>query len=177
MSAAFQLGYLILGLALLIFGRRLFWLFVGAIGFLIGFNLAPQLFPAQPTVVILILALILGIVAAFLAVLLQGAAIGVFGLFVGGYTVYLLLQAFGIQLGGFNWIIIIFGAILGAVFIALVFDWALIFFSSLAGASMILNSLGVSPTIAPLALIGLLIVGVIVQAGLLRAFSRPRVLG
>ncbi len=177
MSVEYRIGYLVLGLALLVFGRRLFWFFVGVVGFLFGFNLAPQLFPTQSTLVILVLALVVGLITAALAVVLQGAAIGFLGLLIGGYTAHLLLHSFGIQLGAFNWIIIAFGAVLGAVFIALVFDWALILFSSLAGASLIIDALGVQPETAPLALLGLFLVGVIVQAGLMAAFSRRRLPG
>ena len=39
---------LLIGIALLFFGRRLFWLFVAAIGFAIGLQLAPYLMQDPP---------------------------------------------------------------------------------------------------------------------------------
>lgn len=38
---------LLVGVVLLLFGRRLFWLFVAACGFAVGLNLAPQLTSTQ----------------------------------------------------------------------------------------------------------------------------------
>ncbi len=172
-SPPYTLGYLLLGLALLLFGRRLFWFFIGAIGFLIGFNLTPQLFPSQSGTTVLIIALVVGVIAALLAIALQGAAISILGFLIGAYTVYILMRAFGLNFEALDWIFILFGGILGALFIALVFDWALVVFSSLAGASFITEALGVDRSIAPLALLGLFLIGAIVQAGLLRVFSRP----
>jgi len=40
---------IILGTVLLALGRRLFWLFVGAVGFVAGLNLATHFFSDQPT--------------------------------------------------------------------------------------------------------------------------------
>ena len=51
------------GLALLTLGRRLFWLFVGLIGFAVGIALAGQVFPSQSDLTQIIIALVLGIYA------------------------------------------------------------------------------------------------------------------
>ena len=62
------------GGALLVAGRRLFWLFVGAIGFIIGVEIAIRLFRGTEIVTILA-GLVLGAVFALLAVFAESIAI------------------------------------------------------------------------------------------------------
>jgi len=50
---------LIVGLAVLLLGRRLFWLFVGAVGFLAGLQWARPVLGDQPEWVIVVAALVL----------------------------------------------------------------------------------------------------------------------
>lgn len=52
---------LILGAALLLAGRKLFWLFVGAAGFITGMQLATRLWQGSDLLVILI-GLVIGII-------------------------------------------------------------------------------------------------------------------
>ena len=58
---------LLIGIVLLLFGRKLFWLFVGAAGFLVGMDIANRFFTG-PDATKLIIALLVGIIGAFLAV-------------------------------------------------------------------------------------------------------------
>ncbi len=44
----------IIGLAVLLLGRHLFWLFVAVAGFVLGVMVAPQLLPGQPGWLILL---------------------------------------------------------------------------------------------------------------------------
>ena len=39
---------IIAGLAVLFFGRRLFWLFVGGVGFIVGFQIASEVLQGPP---------------------------------------------------------------------------------------------------------------------------------
>ena len=55
----------IIGLALLTFGRRLFWIFVGAAGFVVGMQWGASILGNQSEVVILVFALALGVIGAF----------------------------------------------------------------------------------------------------------------
>ena len=70
---------LVVGLAVLLLGRRLFWLFVGAAGFAVGFTVAPAALPNSPEWLIVLAALVLGILGAVLAILLQWLAVGLGG--------------------------------------------------------------------------------------------------
>ena len=64
---------LLAGIVLLLAGRRLYWLFVAAIGFLAGLELAPRFLPQQPDLVIVIIAAVLGVAGALLAIVAQAA--------------------------------------------------------------------------------------------------------
>jgi hypothetical protein len=68
----------LVGVAVLLLGRRLFWLFVGAIGFVFGAQIAAQ-FTHQPasSPVVLLVAIAFGIIGALLAIMLQKIAIGI----------------------------------------------------------------------------------------------------
>src|ERR1700704_2024213 len=59
---------LVVGLILLFWGRRLYWLFVAGIGFLTGLALAPDLLPGWPDWLILLAALVVAIVGAVIAI-------------------------------------------------------------------------------------------------------------
>jgi hypothetical protein len=86
---------LILGISLLLFGRRLFWLFVGVAGFIAGLTLAPQMISSQSELVILFIAIIFGIIGAFLAIFLEGLAILIAGFLAGGYLMTTLVVSLG----------------------------------------------------------------------------------
>jgi hypothetical protein len=69
----------IVGAALLVFGRKLFWLFVAGIGFIAGLNVATSYLKGSPQWLILLLALVAGLIGALLAVFAQSIAIGIAG--------------------------------------------------------------------------------------------------
>src|SRR5688500_20354558 len=74
----------ILGGALLLAGRKLFWLFVGAVGFVTGLQLASS-FWQGPETLALVFGLIVGVIFALLAIFLQTITIGIAGFLAGGY--------------------------------------------------------------------------------------------
>lgn len=53
--------YLAAGILLLFLGRKLFWLFVALVGFLVGLTYIPQILPGQTETVILTVSLIAGL--------------------------------------------------------------------------------------------------------------------
>ena len=126
----------IMGLCLLIWGRKLFWLFVGIVGFAFGIEFALAVFGPATSILLLGVALLSGFLGAMLAVALQRFAIVLAGFIGGGYFAYRFAVLFGFQ-ETITLAFFILGAILGAVLFFLTFDWALIIFSSLIGAIMI----------------------------------------
>ena len=159
------------GGALLIAGRKLFWLFVGVIGFIVGAQIAIRFFHGSELITI-IAGLVLGVIFAVLAIFLETLAIGVAGFLGGGYILLSLAGLFGLDKGIIAWIIFILGGIIGAVLIAFLFDWALIIISSLAGSSMVVNAFHFAKLISALMFIILVIIGIAVQASMLSAERR-----
>ena len=161
-----------LGAAVLTLGRKLFWLFVGAVGFGAGLMLAPQ-FPEEPEWLILVIALVAGLLGAVLAILVQKIAVFVAGFVAGGYLLLWLLTFLNLDLGNFQgltWAFFILGGIIGAVMIGAIFDMALIILSSAAGAGMISYMLtlnfGLQQVVTALAFLVLFAVGVAIQISL-----------
>lgn len=155
---------LVIGLAVLLLGRRLFWLFVGAVGFLAGAELATRFFPEQPVVIIILIALVLGIIGALLAVFLQRLAVGIAGFVAGAFVTSGLLNAFAVNMGRLEWVILLIGAIIAAVIVMIFFDWALVILASLTGAAIIIQPLALDRPLLGLVFIGLFILGFAVQA-------------
>jgi hypothetical protein len=159
------------GIGLLVFGRKLFWLFVGLIGFASGMHVATRFFPGQPEWMVLAIALMAGVLGALLALFLQWLAIGLAGFLAGGYIVVRLLHVSGLTTGDTYWILFLVGGIIGLILIIILFDWALIILSSLVGAGLITESVHVAHSGGLLLLIVLVIAGILVQSRLMKTRS------
>lgn len=162
----------LLGLLVLTSGRRLFWLFVGVVGFAVGFQYAHLLFDTQSEGLLLLLALGLGIGGSLLAIFFQKIAVGLVGFASGGYIAMHLLELFDLGPGPLPWLPFVIGGLVGAILMVVVFDWALIFISSLAGASLIVHGLSLSPLVETLLFFGLAIFGIVLQANQSRHSAR-----
>jgi hypothetical protein len=136
----------LVGIALLFLGRKAFWLFVGGVGFLLGIRVATQLIQSPHRWLVLAIALIVGLIGAFLATILQHVAVGLAGFVAGGYVAWSVAAMFGWEMGvralgvWEPWLIFVAGGVLFAVLIGLLFEWALIFVSSVTGATLITQS-------------------------------------
>jgi hypothetical protein len=165
---------LILGAILLVAGRRIFWLLVGAIGFVIGATLATRFFHGNELTMILA-GLLLGIIFALLGIFLESLAIGIAGFFGGGYVLLSLAGMLGLDRGGaMTWIIFVVGGILGVILVGALFGWALITISSLAGASMIVAAFGLTAATAGAVYLVLVIAGVLIQGTSIRREGHGR---
>ena len=155
--------YIVAGILLLFLGRKLFWLFVAVVGFLIGLTYAPQILPGQSETVILAVSLIAGLFGALLAILLQKFAVGLAGLAAGGYIAHYLLQIVTLNVGDYQWLAIAAGALVGAVLAGSMYDWALILLTSGSGAVVITENIPIDMSISAVILVGLTIFGIIAQ--------------
>ena len=162
---------IIIGGALLVAGRKIFWLFVGAIGFVIGIEIATRFFHGSELTMILA-GLVLGLIFAGLAVFVESIAIGIAGFLGGGYVLLSLATMLGFDKGLISGIAFIVGGILGVILVVLLFDWALISISSLAGASIVVRALPLAAATAGLVYLGLLLAGVLMQGSALRNEQR-----
>lgn len=172
-----------LGLLSLFLGRKLFWLFVGISGFLLGLLIGGVVgigngwdWPA-----ILLMGLVIGAGAAVLSIYLQKPMASLAGFMMGGIlaaVLYMLVRygtniATRLMLGGpgaETWILFLVGGVAAAVFVWVTYEWALIVLSSMSGA--LLTFVGIAPflpfnlpgIIYLLILAGLAVLGIYVQA-------------
>jgi hypothetical protein len=166
-SSVTIIGVLI-GIAILFFGRKLFWLTVAAVGFAVGVEIAPLLVNESSSLLALLIALVLGVFGALLALFLQKVAIAVLGFFAGGKLATAIAAAFFVHYAQYSTIIFVIGGIIGAILLLAVFGWALIVVSSFIGAYLIQSAIVLPPTGSTLVFIGLAIVGIFVQAASFR---------
>lgn len=131
-----------------------------------------QFFIGQPEWVVLVIAIISGLIGIFLAVFLQRLAVAVAGFLAGALLATNFLS--GISLSVPPLFPMIIGGIIGAILLSLVFDWALIFLSSATGAALIVQSVHLEPLLGLAAFVVLLIIGIMVQARLLRPAPVPK---
>ncbi|MEY2490109.1 MAG: hypothetical protein QOC70_2051 [Verrucomicrobiota bacterium] len=162
----------IVGAAILLFGRKLFWLFVAALGFAVGIELATYFMTDPPVWMTLVIALGLGILGALLAILLQKLAIAVAGFVAGGRAALALLAAFYADYSHYRGITFVIGGILGALLLLALFDWVLILLSSVEGAHLIGNGIVLPQSGAVILFVALVVIGVIVQGSMLRGSRR-----
>ena len=156
---------LLLGIVMLTMGRRLYWLFLGGVGFILGFEAAKRILDGQLHGIILIIALLGGIIGALLAVFVQKFAIAAGGFLGGGYLLILVLKQFGVATLHYQWLVFIIGGLVGALLMTILFGWTLIVISSAIGAILILPSLHAGPGTSDLFFLLLLALGIIIQYG------------
>lgn len=173
-TSAFSLAA---GILLLLFGRRLFWLFVGCIGFVLGFYSAGMNLFHQPDWVALVVGLLFGIIGAIIAIFLQHAAIGLSGFGAGGLIAVRLMEIGGIRTGPFFWGAFFIGGIIGLIVLVLFFDWALILLSSLIGSTMVTEFFHIAPPFNLAIFVALVVVGILVQTKLTIRPNHPKTHG
>jgi len=161
---------ILIGVVILFFGRKLFWLCVAAIGFAAGVELAPHLVQDPSALLSLTIALLLGIIGALLALFLQKIAIAVLGFLAGGKLAGAIAAAFFVHYAQHSTTIFVIGGVIGAILLLVLFDWALIVVSSLIGAHLIVyqSTIALPQSGSIILFIGLAAVGILVQTASLR---------
>ena len=158
----------LIGVVVLFFGRKLFWLCVAAVGFLAGIELAPHLINEPSALLQLTFAIVLGLIGALLALFLQKIAIAVFGFLAGGKLAGAIAAAFFVHYAHYSTVIFVVGGLIGAILLLTLFDWALIVVSSLIGAHLIQIAIVLPPSGSTIVFLGLAVIGILVQAASLR---------
>jgi len=160
----------LIGVVILLFGRKLFWLCVAAVGFAAGVEIAPHLVHEPSPLLALTVALVLGVIGALLALFLQKIAIAVLGFLAGGKLAGAIAAAFFVHYAQYSTIIFLAGGVIGAILLLVLFDWALIVVSSFIGAHLIVfqGAISLPPSGSTIVFIGLTIIGILIQAALLR---------
>jgi hypothetical protein len=160
-----KFAMIVLGLIMLVFGRKLFWLFVAIVGFLVGMEFTNLLLVNQPLGVQLLGGLAAGLVGALLAIFVQRIAFVLAGFFAGAYLAILLAHPLG--LAGTGLILPVVGGVIGAIVAALLMDWAIIVLSCLVGAGATVSRLGLRDVNTAIVFLVLVIIGILVQAKLM----------
>lgn len=134
-------AYILLGVGLLVAGRRLFWLFVAAAGFVLGAQLILR-GTHGPEWIAVAAGVLVGVLFAGMAVFLKSIAVVLAGFLAGGSIALGMAGILGYDPGGMTWLVYIVGGIIGSILMSLIFDWALVLLSSLAGAALLVQGLG-----------------------------------
>lgn len=128
------------GVILLLAGRRVYWLLVGLVGFVLGYGLTAE-FLEGPYWLILIAGLAAGLLASGLAVFFQKMALTVAGFLIGGLAVLWWAGQMGWGEPWWVWALALGAALVGAVLTKEVFEVALMVLSSVFGATLVLEAL------------------------------------
>lgn len=184
---AVPIAAIVVGAVVLFFGRRLFWLFVGIAGFLIGYFLAPAIFPSMSDVLRVLVGVGIGIVFALLAIFFARFMVAVAGFFTLGPAAVLLIRYLGADApdgSALFWVAFVVGGVIGFVLLWAFFDWALIVLTSLSGAGGIVQGIRelteLSSTWQTVLFVVLAVIGIAFQAWsyrsrrLARGPMRPR---
>ena len=159
----------LVGLALLILGKKLFWLFVGAIGFIGASDMAARYFSGLPVWQILIITVAAGLIGVLLAIFFQKVTILLVGFYTGGYLVVSLFNTLNMAPpSALPWAPFVIGGLLGAILLYLFFDWTLIVLSSFAGAAFISQTIQISAIPSTILLATLFLAGIIIQGSMLK---------
>jgi hypothetical protein len=165
---------LLAGIALLVAGRRLFWLFVGVVGFAAGFSFATRVFGPGSEGTSLIVALVVGLLGVVLALAALRWAVAIAGFLVGGWAAAQVLQidVAHAHLGGV--LICLVAGLIAAWLARGVLEGGLIVLSSFAGASFILEALDPRHGVGAAILVGLTLFGIVLQAAVTSPRARDR---
>lgn len=136
-----QISNIIAGALLLLFGRRLFWLFLGVAGFFFGTHITPMLFGHLPHWLQLATAVAVGFCSALVAIFAQRVAFAFAGFAGGLYLAFLIVGSLSLSDVGAVPFIAFGAGILGAVIATLIMDSAIIILSCLIGAAAIIGEL------------------------------------
>ncbi len=163
------------GIALLIAGRKLYWLALGGVGFFLGLWLADQILDLRSSGLELGLGFLLGVLSAFLATAAQRLAVSLGGFFIGGSLAYWVATWAVTSLhwpgGAWVWFVVVLGAIFGTLIGSVLFEASLVALTSLMGAMLIAQTSHIGQPHESWLFLILLGIGMVAQSGRSR---RPR---
>jgi hypothetical protein len=131
------------GAVVLLFGKRTFVLFAG-VGALLGIGLVNFL-PSQ-TISVLDLLIVFGLAIAggligFFVKGLSHVLMAIIGFLAGGAITFGILDALGLGLGLWGFLLALLGGVIGLILANRFFDWAIIILAALTGALLVTRGL------------------------------------
>jgi MFS family permease len=165
---------IVAGALLLLFGRRLYWLFAAVVGFVAVFLLTGTLAPQLSESTALFVAVAAGLVGAVVTVFAHKILLSLIGGVAGGLIALWQIQVLGVE-QGIAWLLAaLLGAVVGAWLVSSLFDFALVLLSSLLGAQLLLDAWPVDPGWFLPAYCGLVALGLFFQLIRSRRRSKKR---
>ncbi len=157
---------IIVAVTLLMLGRRLYWLFVAGVGFVVTMGLASEYLEAPEEWMTLALAIAAGLAGALLAIFLQKLAVAIAGFAAAAYFAHAVAETIGPG-GSLQNVAVLVAGVLGAIFASVLFDWALILLSSITGGVLLVDAFDLEPTPALVVMVIVSIAGISIQANML----------
>ncbi len=159
---------LVIGLILVVLGRRVYLISIGILGFLGGLYLFTAFLGTAHDWRSLLFALLLGTVGSLLAFALHKAA-WIYGGFCGGGVLLLYFSdATGVWPVGSPVLLFLIGGTVGAILFLAMLDWALILVTTLTGSILIAYQSGLRGPAGQAIFAALVILGLLVQRSALR---------
>ena len=155
---------IIVGIAVLVMGRQIFWIFIAGLGFILGLLFSSQFYDAQFGWQTFVISAGIAIVGALLAFTVQRMAAGIAGLATGLYLTIVVLSYMNIDLGQIDTVIPYIIGIISGILLFIYFDWGVIIASSMAGAAIIISATSLSRNIELALLVMLSLIGVAIQS-------------
>jgi hypothetical protein len=152
---------ILIGVALLTLGRKLFWVFAGGAGFAAGVWAMQTFFPEQPQNMVFIAGAVGAVAGITLTKLVQSLAIHVGGFLGGGVIGLGLARMIGPWVP--EWLAFIVMGILGVVLMKMAFETALLLISSIAGAMLVAQNLPLAEPVRAVVIVVLAIAGILIQ--------------
>lgn len=160
------------GVIALLFGRRVFWLFIMVVGFLAGFIVGKALFPEASVIVNLLTGLALGILGTLLSKFLPVVITAIFGFIIGGAVLVGLVKLFTPINHMVLIILFALGGLISVILTIKLFDLSLVILSSISGASILASwgseMLAYSNVTQTIIFAVLAIIGIVVQLSLVK---------
>ena len=154
---------IIIGSIMITLGKKVYFLFVGGVGFISGIFIAQQYLGSTSPLMAIMLGLAAGLIGALFAIFLQKFTLIVAGGVSGIYIAQTIASYIPIHTGGQNWVLTAIGAIIGIGLMIVFFDLAIMFLSSFAGAFLIIGSFTMPILYALIGVAALTIFGLFIQ--------------
>ena len=166
-----NLLYVVIGVMLLILGRKYTWTFTAGLVFFIFMELTAKGQFDFPDALVFVIGIVFGVSGGLLAVALRRVVIPLTGVLAAGYLFSRLDSVFKLFMGH-QWMPYLAGGLLGLVLTIGVPDWTLTMLSSIVGALMVIKGIKIEPTWMTVAFLGITLAGTVIQM-LIMVITRP----
>lgn len=165
---------LVIGICLILLGRKLYWFFIGLAGFFFAYQYIPDLLPALPDKTSLLISLAAGGISAALGVFLNKLFIFAGGFIAGAYLFLNVVQFANLEIEGLVLVGIAVGGLVGSLLLAMVMEWGLVVLTAAIGALLVLQTLPVNRQVMIGLFILMMILGLVAQASMMKPFKLSR---